>query len=386
MPLTRSQEHETMAEVPVNGKVLQWARAIRGLSIEDAAMLLRVPRDELEAYESGERRPLVGFLRTMSARYQVNFTSLLMPEPLPIEKPPADYRMRHGQKPLSIETLVAREEVKEALETFADIASESKKIVPKLNIGKAELDDDPETVAARERRRFGVSMDEQRLWHGLDDARRQWRQRIEDRGVFTYMIPMQPPDEVSGFSIFRDDLAAICVNDRESTEGAKLFTLFHEYCHLLLRQTGISDENNDNQVERFCNQFAASFLIPRTPLVEAIGDVKTPHEFSGSDVKRFAVWFRVSNGAMALRLEKTGLAPEGFYIRCTAPWDVPQEPRPVTSKSQPSPIRIRIKRLGRLHTATILKAVEGRVINSFDASQLIGLQPATFKRISAVLG
>ena len=117
------------------------------------------------------------------------------------------------------------------------------------------------------------------------------------------MIPM-PPDELSGFSVFRDGMAAICINDREPTEGAKIFTLLHEYSHLLLRRTGISDENNDNEVERFCNEFAASFLIPRQPLVDATGDVEIPHEFSDSDVKNLARKFRVSNRAIASDLKR----------------------------------------------------------------------------------
>ena len=373
-----------MAEVPVNGKVLEWARAIRGLDIDDAARLLEVPPSELLAYESGQKKPLVGFLRLISAKYRINFTSLLMPEPLPINKPPTDHRMRHGERPLSIDTLVAMEEVTEALEAFEDFADEAQRIVPRLNIGRAQLSEDPETVAARERKRFGVSVEEQRAWRSLSEARRHWRLRIEDRGVFTYMIPM-PPGELSGFSILRDDLAAICINDKEPTEGAKVFTLFHEYCHLLLRQTGISDENNSNRVERFCNEFAASFLIPRNPLTEAIGGIETPYEFSDADVKRLATRFRVSNSAIALRLEKTGLAPNGFYGRRAAPWDLPVEPRPITSERQPDYVKIRMKRIGRLHAETVLRAVKLRVINSFDASELIGLQPGTLGKVQAAL-
>jgi Zn-dependent peptidase ImmA (M78 family) len=389
---TESQERKTMAQVSVNGKVLIWARKIRGLSIERAAELLGITVDELGDYEAGRKRPLIGFLRRMSAEYRINFTSLLMPEPLPIPKQPTDYRVRHGKQPLSIDTLVAMEEVSEALDAFEDIG-ETRGVLPRLNIGSAVLDEDPEVVAARERRRFGVSVGEQQLWHGLDGARRNWRKAIEDRGVFTYMIPM-PIKELSGFSILRDDVAAICINDREPTDGAKVFTLFHEYCHLLLGQTGISDENNQNRTERFCNRFAASFLIPREPLIETIEDFdiadiggdEVPYEFSNSDVRRLAARFRVSNSAMALRLEETGIAPRGFYHRTTAPWDIPVEPKRPTGKTQPSPIRTRLKRIGILHAATVLEAVRVRAINSFDASQLIGLQAAYFPKVLAAIG
>lgn len=374
-----------MAEVPVNGKVLRWARTIRGLDIDTAANFLDVSPDELRAYESGAKRPLVGFLRKMSAKYQINFTSLLMPEPLPPTPPPTDHRISFGKRPLSIGTLVTIEEVSEALEAFEDVASEARGIVHRLKIGNAQLDEDPEAVAARERKKFGVSVETQRGWSSLREARHQWRQRIESRGVFTYVFPM-PKDELSGFSLLRDGLAAICVNDNERTEGAKIFTIFHEFCHLLLRQTGISDENDSDEVERFCNQFAASFLIPKTALITATERVDTPHEFSDAEVKRLAARFRVSNRAMALRLEKTGLAPSGFYERRTSPWDLPLEQIPTTSKTHPSPIIIRIYRTGRLHQATALEAVKRRVINSFDAAELIGFLPTYFKKVEASLG
>jgi Zn-dependent peptidase ImmA (M78 family) len=376
-----------MPEVPVNGQVLVWARTIRGLKLSEAAELLEVSVEELGAYESGSRKPLVGFLRKMSDKYQINFTSLLMPEPLPIKDPPTDYRKRGSPRHsrLSIDAIVAREEIQDALEVFEDVREESPGIVPRLVIGRASLRENPEVVAARERRKFNVSVAEQQRWHSLDDARRQWRRRVEARGVFTYMVPL-PAEELSGFSLFQDNLAAICINDREPTEGAKIFTLFHEYCHLLLRKTGISDENSENAVERFCNEFAASFLIPRTALVEAIGNVKTPYEFTNAEVQALAKTFRVSNRATALRLEKTGLAPDGFYRMRTAPWDILREKIVTESKTQPSAITIRIKRNGRLHTQTVLQAVKRRAINTFDASQLIGLQPTTFSKIEAALG
>jgi Zn-dependent peptidase ImmA (M78 family) len=391
MPHADFQEREAMAKVPVNGKVLQWAREIRGLNLDAAAELLGVSTGELHAYEAGQKQPLVGFLRQMSAKYQINFTSLLMPEPLPPAKRPTDHRARFGKRPLSIDTLVAIEDVTDALEAFQDIANETTRIVPKLRIGRATLDDNPAQVAARERTRFGVSFSLQRSWRSAAEARVKWRQRIEERGVFTYMVKL-PSEELSGFSILRDDdLAAICVNDREPTEGAKIFTLFHEYCHLLLRNAGISDENDRNQVERFCNRFAASFLIPKSNLIEAISecvpDFVAPYEFSDGEVKRLSNVFRVSKRAMALRLERTGFAPDGFYAKRTAPWDVPIEPKPelASKRQQPSAIKITLKRVGKLHAATVLEAVKRHAINSFDASELIGLRPSTFSKVEAQL-
>ncbi len=227
-----------MPEVRVNGTVLEWARSIRGLTREQAALLLDISTEELTQYELEKKRPLVTLLRLMAQRYQINFASLLMPAPLPAPKRPTDHRIRFGRRPLTIDTIVAMEEVYEALDAFADIASDSERIIPTLHIGEARIGEDPEAVALRERRRFGITVDQQQSWNSVRTARNGWRRRIEDLGVFTYMIPM-PLNELSGFSIYQDDLAAICVNDRETTEGAKIFTLMHEYCHILLLNSPI---------------------------------------------------------------------------------------------------------------------------------------------------
>ena len=124
-----------------------------------------------------------------------------------------------------METLLAIEEVTEALDAFNDMATESDRIIPLLAIGRASLDEEPEAVAARERKKFGVSIEEQQTWrHGTAEARSQWRKRIEAHGIFTYMISM-PTVELSGFSMFRHGVAGICVNDRDSTNGRKILTL-----------------------------------------------------------------------------------------------------------------------------------------------------------------
>jgi Zn-dependent peptidase ImmA (M78 family)/transcriptional regulator with XRE-family HTH domain len=391
MPQNQSQAltNTPMPDVPVNGRVLKWARDLRALTLDNAAILLGITPAELHEYEEGDKKPNVGFLRTMADKYEINFASLLMPEPLPPVKRLMDHRVRHDRAPLTIDSIIAMDDVEEALEAFAGIADESPRLIPKLNIGTAALDESPADVAARERKKFPVSIETQRSWPNAATARTRWRQHIEDRGVFTYFIQMQPPGELSGFSLLHEGLGAICVNDREPNEGAKIFTMFHEYCHLLLRQGGISDENNNDRVERFCNKFAASFLIPRSSLVGAIGDVEIPYDFSDTDVKDLARQFRVSNRAMAYRLEETALAPDGFYRNRTRPWDAPAIPpkRPNLSPEQIGLIRLMMtaKRLGKLHSLTVLRANKRHLLNSFDASQLVGLQPASFPKLERVL-
>ncbi len=109
------------------------------------------------------------------------------------------------------------------------------------------------------------------------------------------------------------------VSKAEEYDPAKTFTLIHEYCHLLLREPGISDQNRENPVEEYCNRFAGAFLIPRSALRAVLPRwPNEPVEWERNDIREWAGQLKVSQQALALRLEDLGAAPAGFYGRLVA--------------------------------------------------------------------
>jgi Zn-dependent peptidase ImmA (M78 family) len=95
--------------------------------------------------------------------------------------------------------------------------------------------------------------------------------KIESLGVFIsignsfnghYRSSVQP-SEARGFAI-ADKIAPFIFINSKDAKNAQLFTLIHEFCHLLLGETGISDTSSDNQnpIESFCNKATAEFLMP----------------------------------------------------------------------------------------------------------------------------
>ncbi len=81
------------------------------------------------------------------------------------------------------------------------------------------------------------------------------------------------------FSLYFDVLPVIVVNGADWARG-RLFSLLHEYAHLLLHSEGLCDMVTDTkattpdaQLEARCNAIAASILMPRdlvlaSPLVQ----------------------------------------------------------------------------------------------------------------------
>ena len=68
-----------------------------------------------------------------------------------------------------------------------------------------------------------------------------------------------------GFSIADDVAPFIVINDQDA-RPAWSFTLLHESVHLLLGQTGISGDYEENEVERFCDDIAGKLLLPESTL------------------------------------------------------------------------------------------------------------------------
>ena len=107
------------------------------------------------------------------------------------------------------------------------------------------------------------------------------------------------------FSIWdQREVPVIAINASEEEYRYRIFTLFHEYAHLLLRLGGISDENPSNSVERFCNQFAAYFLMPEAIFKQRATEIQPRgDDWSDHHVAQLATLFHVSKSAAAIHLE-----------------------------------------------------------------------------------
>ena len=126
------------------------------------------------------------------------------------------------------------------------------------------LTDNPELIAAEYRKLFDLNLETQRK---IKDAYRLFsylRDVLEDSNVLVFQFSM-PVEDARGFAL-ADDLPSIVVINSKDTIEARLFTLMHEFGHILLGETviDIPDESlkNRNNVERWCNAFSSSFLLP----------------------------------------------------------------------------------------------------------------------------
>lgn len=363
-----------MATLQLAPKTVRWARVYRGVSPEEAAKVLGGSLARLERLESQGEVITTGELRKLAKKYRLPMATLAMPEPPPVPEGPKDFRTLDGRDPslskATREAISTAQERQIALKALRD--EEGRPIKPELPT--ATLAKNPEQLAETVR---------QQLEHlGVRDGSAvnphtrftQLRMAIEAQDVAVYALSFST-NECRGFSLFsREVPPAIVITTKEEQWEARSFTLMHEYGHLILRTPGISDLKQGNVTERWCNQFAAAFLMPRQSVVTLAGAPRRDIPFA--ELKRYASQFGVSQQAMALRLQELKLVAGDYFEKLLRHQD--EAPKHGRTRKGGSYINTQLFSLGPGYVSAVKTAVQSGSINEVQAARLTQLAPRHF--------
>jgi Zn-dependent peptidase ImmA (M78 family) len=356
--------------VAVSPGVLEWARNYRRLTLPRAATKLEWPEEKLQEIE-GASEVDNDDLEKLASAYRLSPATLWMPAPLPADRYPPreiqDFRTHAhvASEPLTMGTQLRIENAFELIELLSEVNDADDEVAPRPLLPTRDLGDDPQRVAARERGRIGPQLESQLGWTKDKEAFLHWREMLEAQEIIVQKAPLHE-QSVRGFALFKSGYGFIAV---DSTDDYRVrnFTLLHEYAHLLIHQSGISDQNRQTRIERWCNQFAANFLMPADGFIEQYRLRFSPQNPpSDSQVSTMAKLFHVSKSATAIRFEELQLATAGFYDRLKAEWGklTPHQQRGNTEHDQ---IDIELGRLGTTHVSAINEALERGIIDRLEA-------------------
>jgi Zn-dependent peptidase ImmA (M78 family)/transcriptional regulator with XRE-family HTH domain len=373
-----------VTKVPVNPEVLKWARNERGLTPSEAATRLGITIGEIEALESGAEVPTVTTLRDIAAKYEIGFSSLLMPQPLAATTRlrVQDFRTNQSaREKWHPDLLTAMDEVNVVLDAFADLKPVADDLLKSDLPGLGALSN-ANRVADTERRRIGLSAPVQFGWRTPADGFRRLRSMIEAQGVFVHVVTASTIKDWRGLAILDErNIPLIIINGAETDPSARSFSLLHEYAHILRRQNAISDHNRTNLVEAFCNKFAAHFLMPDEIFSAEVRVLGGGYRETWTDLqlKKIGARFKTSMSAVAIHLENLGFAPDGFYNGKLAEWRLrtatPREPGPVGYYKKMA------NRLGNRHISVVFDAMDRGYINQLDAYEMLDVNPANFAKL-----
>lgn len=387
----------------VEPEMLIWGRETIGLSWDLAAKKIGISLERLVEWESGTKRPTIAQLRKAANVYKRPVTAFYLPKPPEEPVLPHDYR-RLDQKErleyspaLRLELRLARYRRQVALELLAEMGGD----VPEL-WATAYIDDDPDDLAEIVREVLDISVEEQFDWLSKYDALRSWKSAIEALGVLVFQTGTTvdrriPVGDMRGVSIAEAPLPIILLNSADSVR-ARIFTLIHEFIHLLLRDGGVCDYDvedyrrpftSEKQTEIFCNRVAGATLVPATDLMarDIVVRKGSRKNWSDGELTRLANQFQVSKEVILRRLLIIGKTTRAFYaerraaLHKQAIQKAPRKP----GGGGPPPYRTIMGSNGLAYTRLVIDAYYEGVVTDSKVSDYLGMKLKHLKRIEETL-
>ncbi|MGO4244689.1 ImmA/IrrE family metallo-endopeptidase, partial [Janibacter sp. RAF20_2_2] len=238
--------------------------------------------------------------------------------------------------------------------------------------------------AAQEIRSFlSVSVDAQLEARDGYAALRLWVESLHRRGV--YVLQRKLRDEtIRAFSRAEGDQAVVVV-DTTDTAYARSFSVLHEYCHVILRSTGICDLDDHRSVERYCNEVTAAVLLPDALLDDERVGVREAIAAGLDDEQLIGLsrHLRVSQAALLIRLRDRGSISQGLYDQLEASRQARRHQG--GTKGGGSYYSTAINRVGRRFARNVFGAVDDGALTRQDAGALLGVGEHSVDRFRSEL-
>jgi len=265
--------------VVIKPSVFFWLLDKSGWTIPEIANKIDYTEEEIREWRNKEENIVISVskIETISKAIKRPLSAFFMPEPPKEPDPPKDFRKLTGTlqeraTPYSKETQFAiwksrrlQEVSKELLENLGRF--------PVKEIPRYTLSDDPEKTAKLVREASGISIDTQIKSPNASTMYEIWREWLIKQDIFIFQFEL-PVEDARGFTLIDSDPKIIVVNKNDALNG-RIFSLFHEYAHILLRESVVcnfeSDESMDKEIRRtenWCNSFAGAFLFPKDAAID----------------------------------------------------------------------------------------------------------------------
>lgn len=384
-----------MAQSPparANAAVLRWARESMGLPVEEAAEKIGVSAAKLTAAEAGTEKLSFAQLRKATGVYKRGIAVFFLPNVPGSKVTVPDFRRLPDFEPERAWSPSLRLALRRASHK-RDVAIRLSEFAPKFEfsfVGSVRGDEDPEAVGAAIRKDLwptaqGKVKDEY-------DSLSRWRRGIEDKGVFVFQVSRIPVAEMRAMSLAERSFPVIVLN-RKDHPHPRLFSLLHEYTHVLLGRSAVCDDLADTghrssaeaeRIEVFCNAVAAAALVPRDALLAHRLVLQHPRDSSWAetDLVTIARQFGVSRETVLRRLLTFGLSTGDEYGAYRRLW----ASRPtVTNDAEDGPREsgdeIALRTQGAGYVRLILDALHQDEITAGDAAEYLDMK---LDRLSAL--
>lgn len=380
----------TTIRTSCNPSMLVWAREEVGYTTEQAAEAIGVSVKILQAAESGERPLTLNQLRKAAEQFDFPFGYFYLSEPPYAKsyKPVPDFRVEPGLAGVDHHRLAL--EIKKARDRRVIFMDVTNSLGTEIEPFAVLPEKHPENVGLVVRDRLGVS-DAEVSALAYDEVYSYWKSKIENDGVLVYESQYIPDESgVIGAAIFYEIFPIILIKRGGEYNARKLFTLLHEYAHLLMGWSAINDVGsqtidrpytNQGHIEVQCNRLAADILVPLSKI--------DPEDYSGLEAEEkmelLASIFKVTYTTAAVCLKRFNLISDG---ELTLLLELRRNARKKAQEKKPVEVKIPRENLMRLDMGkpmfrAVLEAYGNGLLDIFDASKILNLRVNKINKLAS---
>ena len=358
-----------------NPNILRQALQARHLTSANLSHRLGIDSDELGRELRRQPEPKSGLLKSVARELSLPAFAFYMEELPALQEAIPDFRSSNpAPSAKARETLESIQFAEGVQQTLVELDGPGVTNLPRFT---ATTDDEIDRFALTVRGYFEISLEDQR---DAKDARAFYvtvRKKIEDKNI-TVLQDSFPWEDGSGFCLAHATHPIVLINTKKQTRARRLFTLCHELAHVLIGQSGISDPFvRKNNVERRCNRFAASFLLPQGYVAILLGTAVTRAP-DPDDVRWASRKLKISQEATVLRLEQLGLYKSGTHESWRA---IVHNNNPDFSekggggKEPPPQEKVKLARYGFHFARALSSALDQGRISEINLYRVSGLKP-----------
>jgi Zn-dependent peptidase ImmA (M78 family) len=301
----------------INPEILRWARETADMSVEEASQKLKLSStkegsavEKLSAIEDGSVEPTRSTLLKMSTQYHRPLLVFYMSKPPQKGDRGQDFRTlpkeySHKTDAL-LDALIRDVQSRQIIVRAALEDEEEANLIPFVHSMKVTDGIDQITSDVRNWIKFDIN--DYRNQPTSQAAFNYLRSHVEEAGVFVLLMGDLGSFHTDiGLESFRglalaDEYAPfVVINDLDS-KTAWSFTLMHEFVHICLGQTGVSNINPAKRIEKFCNEVASEILLPETELKDFIPFLGQNIDEFANKIKLFADYNNISSAMVAYKL------------------------------------------------------------------------------------
>lgn len=368
-------------EVPLTPSVLRWALDESGYSDDQIAEAVGVGIEELGEWREGIARPGLTQFKKLATKLHRQRAVFLLPKPP--QTPPVQVQFRsisgEAARPLNPKE---RQYLRRAHRHQEVLGWLSEELGDLPGLPRFTVSDSAESAGTQVRSLLNVSIEDQQRWPSAAKAFDHWRAAVERLGAHVFLYALGK-ESCNGFSLGHRFAPLIAVSSAWREE-ARIFTLFHELGHLVTHSDSACierrvDARPKDPVERWCELFAASVLLPRAAVERFLGSRNRVTDLGIASA--LATRARISLRAATIRLIELGLAAWELYDEIPPLAD--KKPEQGGGGSGRNRFAIREDEFGGRGTRLFVEGVKNDIISRSQAVSYLDIPDESFDSLAS---